>query len=538
MKRLLSLCLAIAILCCFCSAGAEEATETVKPRILITTDLEVDDMNGILLTLMYANDFDIAGIVWTAGKFHFSGDGQGTLFGDVIKQYPDYEEGVNEYPISCEATTVGGTVNRIEEVTQFRPSDPTFLDRTIRLYYAEDYKLLSQNAEGYPTPEYLLSVTKVGNIQFEGDYREETEGSQLIYDAIMDDDPRPLIIQHWGGINTTVRALQSIYEDYYGTDQWAAVCDKVVEKVRISGTGEDNCWKFSKMAEKFPGIKTSVEFSGWSGFGNYFMACTKEQIIAGNGNAETLPYYQSDFLANEIKFDHGRVLSTFHLMYDGQVLYGEHACQQYGLKTYMDWSETRENGFAKWPDPKSPAYSILSGLLVRVDLDPYDWMCSQFATAPYVNIGLRTDVSSHSDPHYTVVMFEDLASRADWAVCTPENCNHAPVVTADVQDFKVKAGDAVILTGSAIDPDGNELSARWWIPSASCSYIVSTDAEQKPVFGDTASVVIENKDNWNVVVTVPDDALPGSSFVVNLEVTDLGVEHPMSRFAQYVLTIE
>jgi hypothetical protein len=54
------------------SASVSDAPKTIdlsslkvdkktQPRVLITTDLEVDDMNGILLTLMYANDYDLAG---------------------------------------------------------------------------------------------------------------------------------------------------------------------------------------------------------------------------------------------------------------------------------------------------------------------------------------------------------------------------------------------------------------------------------------------------------------------------------------------
>lgn len=49
------------------------------PRVIITTDLEVDDENGILLTLMFADQYDLAGIVRTAGMLHFNGDGVHTL---------------------------------------------------------------------------------------------------------------------------------------------------------------------------------------------------------------------------------------------------------------------------------------------------------------------------------------------------------------------------------------------------------------------------------------------------------------------------
>ena len=80
------------------------------PRVIITTDLEVDDENGILLTLMYADQFDLAGIVWTAGMFHFNGDGVHTL----AEITPNYR---------CEASTAGGTVKNAGELKCFRPVD-------------------------------------------------------------------------------------------------------------------------------------------------------------------------------------------------------------------------------------------------------------------------------------------------------------------------------------------------------------------------------------------------------------------------------
>ena len=146
----------------------------------------------------------------------------------------------------CNAQHCEHRVKTAADLTEYRPVDPTWLDRMMD-YYEADYQLMSRNNPNYPTPEYLRSVTKVGNIEFEGDYRNETEGSNFIADCIMDDDMRPLNIQHWGGINTTVRALYTIYEKYHGTPQWEQVLAKVISKVRIGGNGEDNCRADSKI---------------------------------------------------------------------------------------------------------------------------------------------------------------------------------------------------------------------------------------------------------------------------------------------------
>ena len=66
---------------------AVKVDKSTQPRILITTDLEVDDMNGVLLSLMYADHYDLAGIVWTAGMFHFSGDGGKHTLGQITPNF-------------------------------------------------------------------------------------------------------------------------------------------------------------------------------------------------------------------------------------------------------------------------------------------------------------------------------------------------------------------------------------------------------------------------------------------------------------------
>lgn len=513
-----------------------------QPRVLITTDLEVDDMNGILLTLMHASDYDLAGIVWTAGSFHFSGNGKET-FGEAISKY-EYA-GTKDYTVKCEGTTVGGTVAKITDVKAYRPADPSFLKRVIETKYAEDYKLLSQNNPNYPTPEYLLSIAKTGNISFEGDYREETEGSKLIYDAILDDDMRPLHIMQWGGINTTVRALQSIYETYHGTSEWDDILKKVVAKVRFKGTGEDNCWSYSEMASKFPGIVTSDDYAGPSGLGNYFMANTTDETPVGNGDTTLLPYYQSDYWTAHFKFNHGRVMNEYHLMNDGQALYGEPDCYQYGLQNYIDWRESWDAGFGTRPADDSPLLALFGR---KLTYDAYDWMCCQFGTATFVDLGLRSDVSGHKNSRYTQVMFENLASRAEWSVKAPELCNHCPIASAvSEKDFTVAAGAVVNLSGKAVDPDGDALDPKWWVASGESSWLTGETKTQTnpftgattevPVLGDVSKVALAVDGGWKAAVTIPAEAKSGSKFVVNLEVNDQGEANPMTNFVQFVITV-
>ena len=68
----------VALLLSFCSAAA--AAEPAKPRVIVTTDGEVDDMDSFIRFLLYANEFKIEGLVYSSSQWHYAGDGRGTLF--------------------------------------------------------------------------------------------------------------------------------------------------------------------------------------------------------------------------------------------------------------------------------------------------------------------------------------------------------------------------------------------------------------------------------------------------------------------------
>jgi len=483
--------------------------KTQRPRVLITTDLEVDDMNGILLTLLYQTDFDLAGIVWTAGMFHFNGDGVHTL----AEITPNYR---------CEATNVGGTVENAGQLKEFRPVDPQWLFRTVDAAYRRDYAYLSQNDPNYLHPDELLKICKTGNIEFEGDYRFDTEGSDFIKKCILDDDPRELHIMHWGGINTTVRAMISIYETYRDTAEWPSIRDKVVGKIRLMGHGEDHCRKNSGIDEIYPGIQDSAQRE-FDNYGQYFSAAGDDapgfpipgtnQVRKMGAPEEVKHFYKAEWLCDAIKFGHGQLMSQFHLMDDGQVIYGEPLGYQYGLLTYVDWAGMAKEGYGP------PMLSHFP----KVNFKRYDWMCCQFPTAAFIDIGLRQGVVNR-DLRYTRILFEELAARADWTITGPADCNHAPVVAAQQLDFKVKAGETAVLKATATDPDGDALTLKWWVPVNACTY--EGVLEEKLAFDGQLTAEFK----------VPVDAKYGDRFVVNFEVQDVA-NRPMTRFAQFFIDV-
>ena len=272
--------------------------EDGKPRVIITSDLEVDDMNSFIHQSLFFNEIDLAGIVVSGSFCHFTGDGEHTQ-GEVMDHIQNREEGALD-------------------MTEFRAQPLDWLSNLWNNEYAEAYEYLSQNAEGYPTPEYLTSITKIGNVQFEGDVREDTEGSDLIKEAILDDDERSLYILSWGGFNTVARALLSIYDEYSETDQWDEIYQKVCDKVLISGNGQDFTFT-DYIADKYPDL---VMASGNCGYAGYSTAI--------NGQADALYTFQADWLKENIKFDHGSLMGVYKLVNDGQHLENEEDKYQFG----------------------------------------------------------------------------------------------------------------------------------------------------------------------------------------------------------------
>lgn len=47
-----------------------------KFRTVVTTDMEQDDLTSLVRYLLYTNEVDTQGIIYSASRFHWSGDGK------------------------------------------------------------------------------------------------------------------------------------------------------------------------------------------------------------------------------------------------------------------------------------------------------------------------------------------------------------------------------------------------------------------------------------------------------------------------------
>ncbi|MBC8870930.1 MAG: DUF1593 domain-containing protein [Planctomycetes bacterium] len=178
------------------SGGSNEAVVGVSvsqpapgtfPRIIATTDGEIDDRCSMVRFLLYANEWDIEGIIHCSSKFHWKGDGR--------------------------------------DVKQHNWADEVWLDEQINLY-EEAYPNLSQHDEGFPTADALRKLVYTGNVVNVGDMIQDTPGSDRIVEVLLDDEPGLVYLQVWGGTNTIARALWKIQHQH--PDQMEKVSNKAI----------------------------------------------------------------------------------------------------------------------------------------------------------------------------------------------------------------------------------------------------------------------------------------------------------------------
>lgn len=149
-----------AALACLLAATAWSAAP-VRPRVVVSTDIggtDFDDFQSLVHLLVYADAIELEGLIaspWGEGR-------------DRKRHLLD------------------------------------LVDR-----YARDFPQLRAHSDRYPTPEELRGRCKQGGLDAAGlsGVGERTEGSDWIVRCAQRDDPRPLWLLVWGGIDDLAQAL-------------------------------------------------------------------------------------------------------------------------------------------------------------------------------------------------------------------------------------------------------------------------------------------------------------------------------------------
>ncbi|HHT7816440.1 TPA: nucleoside hydrolase-like domain-containing protein [Streptococcus suis] len=495
---------------------SEQSVTNEKYRTVITTDGEVDDMNSMIRYLYYANEMDLEGIVLTSSTYHYAGD---------------EEKGIEPY----RWTGTDWIYEMIDAYGEIQPN-------------------LSKHAEGFPTADELKSITKIGNISNVGEMDEVTEGAKFLEELFLDDNDTPLYVQTWGGTNTTARALKLIEETYKGTDEWEEIQEKINKKLVLYIILDQDDSYSNYIAKSWPDLTIINDQS------NFWHFAYAWQYHSDELNTTLKADWQKKYILT----DNGPLMDMYAAIGDGKVLEGELAEEQRGSEEYLKNNPNFERyDFISEGDSPSYFYLLQNGLN-SVDNPSYGGWGGRFGSDGdklFRNTVLDYNpYSKRFEAEYSLTRWfddiqNDFAARIQWGTATEySKANHTPSVSVNEGTHLIaKVGQEVKLTAKADDPDGDELTYRWWRYFEADTYTENSNVPkveslkagdlQLSLYRELGEnevvdpVELTGADTNQVSFTVPKDAKSGDTFHMIVEVQDNG-EVPLKAYQRVVITVE
>jgi hypothetical protein len=242
--------------------GVCAENKAAKLRTIVTTDGETDDRCSMIRFLLYANEWNIRGLIHSSSKHHWKGDAT----------HPEKKW-----------------------------TDVSWLDRQLERY-AEIHPNLKQHDPNFPTPDYLRRQVFVGNIAYEGDMEKPTPGSDRIAEVLLEPDQAPIWLQAWGGVNTIARALKSIAERH--PERMA----DVTQKARLFIIASQDTTTEDYILKKWPGIYIVRSSGAYLALGYRW-----DQIQT----PAQQKYFDKDWMAANILNGHGSLGASYEVRKDG-----------------------------------------------------------------------------------------------------------------------------------------------------------------------------------------------------------------------------
>lgn len=449
-------------------------SQNEKPRIIVTSDGEIDDQCSMVRFLLYTNEWDVEGIVTSSSQYHWQG---------------------HSWPGD----------NWIEP----------YLDA-----YAQVYPNLVKHDAEYPTPEYLRGRTRLGNVKTEGEMDEVTAGSQLIVKVLLNEsDDRPIWLQAWGGTNTIARALKTIEEEH--SERMAEVAKKM---------------RFFFIWEQDSTYQSYIR-PHWGKYGIPTIISDQFEAIAYRWKQvqpeEMQSYFEGAWMKENILENHGPLCSQYKALENGDFRSeGDSPAFLHTIVTGLrnmespDWGgwggryvRIREN---TWLDSVPvPGYEYPKGR----------WYGSTGWGRNSLREGTTTTAAQRKEYfkpmwRWTDALQNDFASRADWCVQSYETANHPPLPKLNhAEQLTAKAGERINLNAKgSSDPDGDRLSYNWFYD------------ETPGTLKLAAPLKIKKANKTNASIIVPKDAGPGTMHVI-LAVTDQGAP-ALTRYKRVIITLK
>jgi len=532
-----------------------------KPRVVATTDGEVDDLASMVRFLLYADEFDIQGIIHSASMFHWAGSENGP-------------------PVSY---------SQSGDTTQSHRWEGTSWIMEDVEAYEEVYPNLRVHNPMYPTPNYLKSVVKVGNIGYVGEMDGPTDGSNLIKDLILDDDPRKLYLTAWGGPNTIAMALKQIEDEYKSQPGWDELKTKISDKVVISAWGTQDYVYWSRwtgipeavkqngsyISDNWPdlmyvNVSDGFQFANAGGAQDLLgygigaamgqaqtYADSKNPVVAQAGaDAETMKYFKASWMYKNLDHGHGALLDKYPSWGDGTEMVSEsggfsalvpgynwtgwnherydfisegdtHAfvpLMDNGLRMLEDWSYGGYGGRYT----KQTGETVGQGAGAEAKKNNSDQQLNYYLPrVDYSSARGRQEFSGHK---WLISMQKEFATKADWCISpTYDGANHKPDIMIDKGlDIEVQPGEPIVLKASASDPDGDYVDLKWWQYYEAGKDIIGTSSNEL--------LTLSGANGNTITFTVPASAQDGTTYHLIAEGTDDG-EHNLTYYQRVILTV-
>ena len=488
--------------------NAERAQEP-KFRFIYNDDAEIDGQSEFMRFLLYANDFaeSLQGIVYTSSEFHYRGDPNANPpvppFNWTGGDLPD---GVDRLQTWQSIIAGGGYFGRFGG-------------------YAAIYQNLRKHDRRYPTPEHLLSLIRVGNVDNVGEMTKVTPGSTFIKEALLADDDRPLWLVTGGGTNTICAALSQAAEQFKGSPEWTAIRQHIIATTHVYMILDQDPTFGSYIKVYWPDLDVVVSRFQWAG-----IAYSSSRNVFDT--PDELNYFSAPF---EAQIAQGPMLAAYPLSTNtansgppGSLLSDGDAPMYYfllpnGLRSHVNptwggwggrFAQVTGGGWSDIPGYfQNPVYNVFGSIppstLYVTDSGPG-------STSPLIQEG-------YPFGRWIPAIQNDMLSRSQWQTADYALANHPPVVFVPFQEQNISAapGQLVFLRALAADPGYHNLTTQWW------QYL---EAGTYP-----NAVTINNANSLNAVMLMPTDAVRGQTVNLILQVTNDGTP-PLTRYQRVVVT--
>jgi len=432
-----------------------------KQRLFILTDItnEPDDQESLVRLLVYANEYDLEGLVATTST-HLRNQVRKDKIEKLVKDY--------------------GMVK----------------------------PMLDKHAQGYPTMNYLLSITAEHLPVYSMDgvgQGKDSPGSELLIKAIDKIDDRPLWVSIWGGANCLAQALWKIKSTRSESE-----VNKFVSKLKVYSISDQD-FAGAWIRNTFPEIFYIVDPSAGDSWFEYYKATWTG--ISGdrfykNGPGEHMNVVDNPWLQVNIRENHGP-LGANYLKFD-YIMEGDTPSFLGLINNGLGWYINP--GYGGW----GGRYKFYQSYAEKGKI----WTSAVQTQDEITLSDGRSEASNQATIWRWREAFQhDFAARMDWNIANEyTKANHNPVLSLNGNVGKavgtgiVKAGEIVTLSAQGSkDPDGDELTYHWFIYGEAGDMVMNKVPLLNSRNADEISFVmpeLENTQTLHVIVEVKDSGNP------------------------------